>query len=55
MKRMSSADKRVNVGFFLARKFLAAASFGVFAWASVAQAEVSQPTYPKSDFPMDLE
>ena len=49
-KRMSSpADKRVNVGFFLARKFLAAASFGVFAWASVAHAEVSQPTYPKSD------
>ena len=35
-------------GFFW-RVFLAAASFGVFAWASVAHAEVSQPTYPKSD------
>jgi hypothetical protein len=46
---MSSANKTVNVGFFLARKFLTAASFGAFAWASVAHAGVSQPTYPKSD------
>src|SRR3984957_6397869 len=30
-------------------KFLTAALLGAFAWASVAPAEVSQPTYPKSD------
>jgi ribose transport system substrate-binding protein len=46
---LESANKTVNVGFFLARKFLTAASFGAFAWALVAHAEVSQPTYPKSD------
>src|SRR6516162_10853864 len=39
----------LNVGCFLARKVLTAAAFGAFAWASVAQAAVSQPTYPKSD------
>src|ERR1700740_1146898 len=48
-KRMSSANKTVNVGFFLARKFLTTASLGAFAWGSVAHAEVSQPAYPKSD------
>ena len=46
---MSSAKKTLNLGFFLARKFLTATSFGAFAWTTVAHAGVSQPTYPKSD------
>src|ERR1700760_2203014 len=48
-KRMSSANRTLNIGFLLARKFLTAASFGAFAWTSVAHAGVSQPTYQKSD------